>query len=134
MIRVCLTNLNRQILATRKTVGKYKVEVAKERILEINPKAVVNDVHKPFILPENADQFDFTQYDYVVDAIDTVTAGKSSLSGEANRVGTPIISSMGAGNKMDASAFKVADIYKTSDLPACKGHAAGAEEDEESKN
>lgn len=116
--KICLTNLNRQILATRKTEGKYKVEVAKERILEINPKAVVN-TYQTFYLPGNADQFDFTQYDYIVDAIDTVS-GKIQLVCEANRVGTPIISSMGAGNKMDASAFKVADIYKTSVCPLAK--------------
>ena len=116
--KICLTNLNRQIFATRKTIGKYKVEVAKERILEINPKAVVN-TYRTFYLPENADQFDFTQYDYIVDAIDTVS-GKLQLVCEANRAGTPIISSMGAGNKMDASAFRVADIYKTAVCPLAK--------------
>ena len=116
--KICLTNLNRQILATRKTVGKYKVEVAKDRILEINPKAVVN-TYRAFYMPDTAAQFDFTQYDYIVDAIDTVS-GKIQLVCEANRVGTPIISSMGAGNKMDASAFKVADIYKTSVCPLAK--------------
>ena len=112
--KVCLTNLNRQILATRKTVGKYKVDVAKERILEINPDAVVH-TYKMFYMPDTADQFDFSQYDYVVDAIDTVT-GKIELVMQAQKSNTPIISCMGAGNKMDASAFEVADIYKTSGL------------------
>ncbi len=116
--RVCLTNLNRQIFATRKTIGKYKVDVAKERILDINPKAVVN-TYKTFYMPDTAEQFDFTQYDYVVDAIDTVT-GKIELVEQAKRAGTPIISSMGAGNKMDPSAFEVADIYKTSVCPLAK--------------
>ncbi len=110
--RVCLTNINRQIIATRKTVGQYKVDVAKERILEINPAAVVH-TYKTFYTPETAEQFDFTQYDYVVDAIDTVT-GKIALVEQANRAGTRIISSMGAGNKMDPTAFEVADIYETS--------------------
>ena len=105
--KVCLTNINRQILATRSTVGKYKVDVARDRILDINPHAVVN-TYKTFYMPDNAEQFDFTQYDYVVDAIDTVT-GKIQL-----------ISSMGAGNKMDPSAFEVADIYKTSVCPLAK--------------
>ena len=97
-------NLNRQIFATRKTIGKYKVDVAKERILDINPKAVVN-TYKTFYMPDTADQFDFSQYDYVVDAIDTVT-GKLMLVEQAKAAGVPIISSMGAGNKMDASASK----------------------------
>ena len=116
--RVCLTNLNRQIFATRKTIGKYKVDVAKERILDINPKAVVN-TYKTFYMPDTADQFDFSQYDYVVDAIDTVT-GKLMLVEQAKAAGVPIISSMGAGNKMDASAFEVADIYETSVCPLAK--------------
>jgi tRNA A37 threonylcarbamoyladenosine dehydratase len=116
--KVCLTNLNRQILATRKTVGQYKVEVARERILEINPKAVVN-TYLTFYSPDTAEQFDFTQYDYVVDAIDTVT-GKIALVLQAQAAGTPIISCMGAGNKMDASAFEVADIYKTSVCPLAR--------------
>jgi tRNA A37 threonylcarbamoyladenosine dehydratase len=116
--KICLTNLNRQILATRKTVGQYKIEVARDRILEINPKAVVN-VHQTFYTPDTADQFDFTQYDYVVDAIDTVT-GKIALVMQAQAAGTPIISCMGAGNKMDASAFEVADIYKTSVCPLAR--------------
>lgn len=109
--QVCLTNLNRQIIATRKTVGKYKVDVMRERILEINPDADVS-VHKCFFLPENADDFPFEEYDYVVDAVDTVTA-KIELVMKAQEKGVPIISSMGAGNKLDPSAFKVADIYKT---------------------
>lgn len=109
--QVCLTNLNRQIIATRKTVGQYKVDVMRERILEINPDADVS-VHKCFFLPENADEFPFEEYDYVVDAVDTVTA-KIELVMKAQEKGAPIISSMGAGNKLDPSAFKVADIYKT---------------------
>ena len=97
--KVCLTNINRQIIATRKTIGQYKAEVMRDRILDINPHAVVN-TYKTFYMPDNAEQFDFTQYDYVVDAIDTVT-GKIELVEQAKRAGTPIISSMGAGNKMD---------------------------------
>ncbi|MDD6057828.1 MAG: tRNA threonylcarbamoyladenosine dehydratase, partial [Clostridiales bacterium] len=116
--KVCLTNLNRQLFATRSTVGKYKVEVARERILDINPDAQVH-IHRTFYLPETAEQFDFSQYDYVVDAIDTVT-GKLQLIAQANKAGTPIISSMGAGNKMEASAFEVADIYETSVCPLAK--------------
>lgn len=116
--RVCLTNINRQIYATRKTVGKYKVDVAKERILEINPEARVN-IYKTFYMPDTAGQFDFTSYDYVVDAIDTVT-GKLMLVEQANRARVPIISSMGAGNKMDPTAFLVADIYETSVCPLAK--------------
>ena len=116
--KVCLTNLNRQIIATRKTVGKYKVDVMKERILDINPDAKV-EVHKCFFLPENADEFHFEDYDYIVDAVDTVTA-KIELIMKAKEVGTPIISSMGAGNKLDASRFRVADIYKTSGCPLAK--------------
>lgn len=116
--KVCLTNINRQIFATRKTVGKYKVEVAKERILEINPDAKVN-VHQTFYLADTADQFEFSQYDYVVDAIDTVS-GKLQLVEQANKAGVPIMSSMGAGNKMDPTAFEVTDIYKTSVCPLAK--------------
>lgn len=116
--KVCLTNINRQIYATRKTVGKYKVDVAKERILDINPDAVVN-IYKTFYMPDTADQFDFSQYDYVVDAIDTVT-GKLMLVEQARAAGVPIISSMGAGNKMDVSGFMVADIYETSVCPLAK--------------
>lgn len=113
--KVCLTNINRQIYATRKTVGKYKVDVAAERIAEINPDAVVT-AYKTFYTPETADQFDFSKYDYIVDAIDTVT-GKLALVENANAAGTPIISSMGAGNKVDPTAFEVTDIYKTSVCP-----------------
>ena len=116
--KVCLTNLNRQIIATRKTIGKYKVDVMKERILDINPDAKV-EVHKCFFLPENAEEFHFEDYDYIVDAVDTVTA-KIELIMKAKEVGTPIISSMGAGNKLDASRFRVADIYKTSGCPLAK--------------
>ena len=116
--RVCLTNLNRQIYATRRTVGKYKVDVAKERIMEINPDCAVN-TYKTFFSPETADGFDFSQYDYVIDAIDTVT-GKIELIMRAQSDGTPIISSMGAGNKMDPTAFEVADIYSTSVCPLAR--------------
>ncbi len=116
--KVCLTNINRQILATHKTIGKYKVDVAKERILEINPKAVVN-THQTFYLPETAEEFDFEHYDYVVDAIDTVT-GKIGLIEQARKTNTPIISSMGAGNKLDPTAFEVADLSKTSVCPLAK--------------
>lgn len=116
--RVCLTNVNRQIFATRKTVGQYKVDVAEERILEINPKAVVHK-YKTFYAPQTVDQFDFTQYDYVVDAIDTVT-GKLELVEQARKAGVPIISSIGAGNKVDPTAFEVADIYETSVCPLAR--------------
>lgn len=116
--KVCLTNINRQIYATRKTVGKYKVDVAAERIAEINPEAKVR-TYKTFYMPETADQFNFTDYDYIVDAIDTVT-GKIALVMNANSSGTPIISSMGAGNKVDPTAFEVTDLYKTSVCPLAK--------------
>ena len=116
--KICLTNLNRQIFATRKTVGQYKVDVAQQRILEINPKAVVH-TYKTFFAPQTAEQFDFSQYDYVVDAIDTVT-GKLELVVQAEKAGVPIISSMGAGNKMDPTAFEVADIYETSVCPLAR--------------
>lgn len=116
--KVCLTNLNRQIIATRKTVGKYKAEVMKERILEINPDAKVN-IHKTFFLPENEDEFPFEEYDYIVDAVDTVTA-KIHLVLKAQEKNIPIISCMGAGNKLDASMFKVSDIYKTRVCPLAK--------------
>lgn len=109
--RVCLTNLNRQIIATRKTVGRLKTEVMKERILEINPHADVRE-HTCFFLPEKAEEFPFEEYDYVVDAVDTVSA-KLALVTKCAQTGTPIISCMGAGNKLDASAFRVADIYHT---------------------
>ena len=116
--KVCLTNLNRQIIATRKTIGKYKTDVMKDRILEINPDARV-EVHKCFFLPENVDEFPFEEYDYIVDAVDTVTA-KISLVMKAQEMNVPIISSMGAGNKLDASQFRVADIYKTKVCPLAK--------------
>jgi tRNA A37 threonylcarbamoyladenosine dehydratase len=116
--KVCLTNLNRQIIATRKTVGQYKADVMKERMLEINPNVEVN-VYKCFFLPENADEFPFADYDYVIDAVDTVTA-KVELVMKCKEMNVPIISSMGAGNKLDASAFKVADIYKTKMCPLAK--------------
>lgn len=115
---VDVTNMNRQIIATTKTVGQYKVDAAKERILEINPGAVVY-CHRTFYMPDTAGQFDFTNYNYVVDAIDTVT-GKLALIQQAQAVGTPVISSMGAGNKMEPSAFMVADIYETSVCPLAK--------------
>ena len=113
--RVCLTNLNRQLFATRKTVGQYKVDAAVQRIAEINPACIVN-TYKTFYLPDTKDQFDFTHYDYVVDAIDTVT-GKIGLVLAAQEAGTPIISAMGAGNKVNPAAFEVADIYQTSVCP-----------------
>ena len=116
--KVCLTNLNRQIFATRKTVGQYKVDVAEQRILDINPDAVVH-TYKTFYSPDTAEQFDFTLYDYVVDAIDTVT-GKLELVEQAEKAGVPIISSMGAGNKLDPTAFEVADIYETSVCPLAR--------------
>lgn len=116
--QVCLTNLNRQILATHKTIGQHKADVAKQRVAEINPDAVVQ-AHQTFYTPETATQFDFHNYDYVVDAIDTVT-GKLSLVMQAHEAGTPIISAMGAGNKMDPTAFRVADIYQTSVCPLAR--------------
>lgn len=115
---VCLSNLNRQIIATHKTVGRHKTEVMKERILDINPNARVR-IHQCFFLPENADQFPFEEYDYVVDAVDTVTA-KIELVLRSQEKNVPIISSMGAGNKLDASAFRVADIYETKVCPLAK--------------
>lgn len=116
--RVCLSNLNRQIIATHKTIGRYKTEVMRERILEINPEAVVH-VHQCFFLPENAGQFPFPEYDYVVDAVDTVTA-KIELILRAQGSQVPVISSMGAGNKLDAGAFRVADIYETKVCPLAR--------------
>ena len=115
---VSISNINRQILATHSTVGMPKVEAAKKRILEINPDCVVR-TYQMFYLPETADQFDFTQYDYIVDAIDTVT-GKLQLVQRAVDVGTPIICCMGTGNKLDASAFEVADISKTTMCPLAR--------------
>ncbi len=116
--KVCLTNLNRQIIATRKTVGKYKTEVMRDRILEINPNAEV-EIKNCFFLPETADQFDFSEYDYVIDAVDTVTA-KLEIVMQAKKAGVPVISSMGAGNKLDPTKFEVADIYKTSICPLAR--------------
>lgn len=116
--KVCLTNLNRQIIATRDTVGKYKTEVMRDRILSINPDCKT-ELHSCFYLPETKEEFDFTAWDYVVDAIDTVT-GKIQLVLQAQEAGTPIISSMGAGNKLNPAAFEVADIYQTSVCPLAK--------------
>ncbi len=116
--KVCLTNLNRQIIATRKTVGRYKTEVMKERMLEINPDADIQ-IHNCFFLPENADDFPFDEYDYIVDAVDTVTA-KIELILRAQAKNIPIISAMGAGNKLDAGRLKIADIYKTSVCPLAR--------------
>lgn len=116
--KVCLSNINRQIIATNKTVGQYKTDVMKERILDINPDAKVN-TYRCFFLPENASDFPFDKYDYVVDAIDTVTA-KIELVMQCQNSGVPIISSMGAGNKLDPTKFRVADIYKTQMDPLAK--------------
>ncbi len=115
---VCVTNLNRQIIATYDTVGKYKVDVMKERILSINPSAVVN-IHKCFFLPETAEEYDFKTYDYIVDAVDTVTA-KIELVMQAGKAGTPIISCMGTGNKLEPAKLEVADIYETSVCPLAR--------------
>lgn len=115
---VALSNINRQIIATHSSVGKYKVDVMKERILDINPNAEVT-VHKCFFLPENSGDFDFSQYTYVIDAIDTVTA-KLELIVKAQRAGVPIISSMGTGNKLDPTKLEVTDIYKTEMCPLAR--------------
>ena len=116
--QVSITNLNRQIIATMKTIGMDKTQAMAERIRDINPEAEVTQ-HKCFYLPETADMFDFTLYDYVVDAVDTVTA-KIEIILQAQRAGVPVISSMGAGNKLDPSKFEVADIYKTSVDPLAR--------------
>ena len=116
--RVCLSNLNRQIIATHKSIGKYKTEVMRERILDINPEAEVR-THECFYLPETKGEFDFSSYSYVVDAVDTVTA-KLSLAEEAKAAGVPIISSMGAGNKLNPFLFETADIYETSVCPLAR--------------
>lgn len=116
--RLSLTNLNRQLLATHETLGRYKADVAQERVLDINPEAAVK-VWKVFYGPDTAGDFDFTQYTYVVDAIDTVT-GKLALIEQARTAGTRIISCMGAGNKLDPAAFRVADIYETSVCPLAR--------------
>ncbi len=116
--RVCESNINRQIIATHRTMGKYKVDVMKERILDINPEAQV-EIRKCFFLPENADEFDFSQYSYVVDAVDTVTA-KLEIIECAKKSGVPVISCMGAGNKLDPTKFQVADIYDTTICPLAR--------------
>lgn len=116
--KVCISNINRQIIATFNTINRYKVDVAAERIAAINPKAKVN-TYKIFFTPETSKEFDFSKYNYVVDAIDTVS-GKIELIMKANEVGTPIISSMGAGNKLNPTAFEVTDIYKTSVCPLAR--------------
>ncbi len=116
--KVCLSNINRQIYALHSTIGKYKVDVAKERIADINPECTVR-TFKTFYLPETADEFELSQYDYIVDAVDTVTA-KIELVVQAQKSGTEIISSMGAGNKLDPSRFEVSDIYETSVCPLAK--------------
>ena len=115
---VSITNLNRQIVALHSTIGRPKVEVMKERILDINPAVCVR-TWECFYLPQTKDEFDFSQYDYVVDAVDTVTA-KLALIEQAKKCGTPIICSMGAGNKLDPAAFEVADISKTSVCPLAR--------------
>ena len=115
---VALSNFNRQIIATKETLGKYKVDVMKERILSINDKAVV-EVKKMFVLPENIDEIDFSQFDYIVDAIDTVKA-KLAIIAKANELNIPMISSMGAGNKLNPMGFIVTDINKTDTCPLAK--------------
>lgn len=116
--KVCLTNLNRQIIATYDTLGQYKVDAFAARIASINPTAIVH-AHRVFFGPETAERFDFSQYDYVIDAIDTVSA-KVELAVRAQEAGTPIISSMGAGNKLDPTAFEVVDLYETSVCPLAR--------------
>ena len=115
---VSVTNLNRQIIALHSTVGQYKTEVAAARIRDICPDITVN-VHNCFYLPETADQFDFSQYDFVIDAIDTVK-GKIGIVMQAKEAGVPVISSMGAGNKLDPTAFRVADLYQTKVCPLAR--------------
>ena len=116
--KICLTNLNRQIFAVHSTVGQYKVDVAKERICDICPDIKVN-THKCFFMPDTANDFDFTEYDYVIDAIDTVT-GKLEIIKRAKTANVPVISAMGAGNKQDPTAFKIADIYETKVCPLAR--------------
>ncbi|MDE6149233.1 MAG: tRNA threonylcarbamoyladenosine dehydratase [Ruminococcus sp.] len=116
--KVSISNINRQIYALHSTVGKYKVDVATERIKDINPDCIVN-AHRKFYSPETSGEFDFSQYDYIIDAIDTVT-GKIELVIQANANHAPIISSMGAGNKLDPTSFEVTDIYKTSVCPLAR--------------
>ena len=115
---VSLTNINRQSIAYHSTIGKYKTQVMKERILSINPEAEV-ETRECFFLPENAEEFDFSSFDYVVDAVDTVAA-KLELVVRAKKAGVPVISSMGAGNKLDPTRFEVADIYQTSVCPLAR--------------
>ena len=115
---VSLSNLNRQLIATRDTVGREKVEVMAERIHSINPDCEVHS-YCCFYLPDTKEQFDFSSYDYIIDAVDTVTA-KLSLICEAERAGTPVISAMGAGNKLNPAAFKVSDIYQTRVCPLAR--------------
>ncbi len=115
---VSVTNLNRQIIATSDTIGRYKVDVMKERALSINPDVKINS-HNCFYMPDNADEYDFSVYSYIVDAIDTVT-GKIEIIMRASAAGVPVISCMGAGNKLDASQFEVADIYATSMCPLAR--------------
>ncbi len=115
---ICPSNLNRQIIATTGNIGEYKVDAARQRVLEINPGCKVK-TYRTFFTPATADEFDFGQYDYVIDAIDTVT-GKIELAVRAKNAGVPLISSMGAGNKMDPTAFEVADVYKTSVCPLAR--------------
>ena len=115
---VALSNLNRQIIATKDTIGRYKTEVMRERILSVNPEAKIN-VHNCFYLPENAAEFDFSEYSYVVDEVDTVTAIIDIIM-QAQAAGVPVISSMGAGNKLDATKLVVTDIYKTTMCPLAK--------------
>ncbi len=116
--KICMTNLNRQIIALHSTLGKYKVDVAKDRVLDICPDIKVN-THKCFFMPDTTDDFDFSEYDYVIDAIDTVS-GKLEIIKRAKLAGTPVISAMGAGNKLDPTAFQVADIFDTRVCPLAK--------------
>ena len=116
--RVCLTNVNRQLLATTRTVGKHKVDVAEERIHSINPRCIVRK-YQTFYLPDNADQFDFSHYDYVIDCIDTVTA-KLDLIYRCHEMNIPLLSCMGAAYKLDATQFRVTDIFKTINDPLAK--------------
>ncbi len=116
--RICLTNLNRQVLATRSTVGKYKVDAARERVADLDPEITVN-TYRTFFLPEEAAQFDFSQFDYVVDAIDTVT-GKIQIILQAQAAGVPVISAMGCGNRTDPTKLTVTDLYKTSQDPLAR--------------
>ena len=115
---VNISNINRQIIATHDTLGRFKTEVMRERILSINPDAKVN-VHNTFYLPENSAEFDFAKYDYIVDAVDTITA-KIEIIINAKKAGTPVISSMGTGHKLDPTRFEIADIYKTTVCPLAK--------------